>query len=695
MAVLEKIRVKFGIAASIIIAIGLLSFIIDPSQLESAFNSMSSKYDVGVINGKAISASDFAADVEQYTTLNEMITGSSAQNEEQQKQIRDAAWQSLIDRYLFVKTARSAGLNVGESEIVDLTSGSSVSPLIAQNPAFADESGAFSKEKFTQFVKNAKSDERMSLYWNYIQTTIFNQQFYAKYNSLFAQSNFQNPLMLKRAIAENNTTTSADFVMVPLGFTPDSSVVVSDSEIKAYYKSHKKFFKQQASRDIEYVVYEVTPSKEDIAAVSKKVTELYNEFATTGNMKNFLLKNSDMQLSDYYYKAGELSTISPQVNYFVFDNGVGTSPVMTEGNKFFVAKVMDTKMIPDSVYVKHILLQGQNADHEADSLLGVLNGGANFSDLALLYSADKGSNDGGEHGNIGWMTQAYMIPGFEPVMSAAVGKPFIVHTQYGTHIVEAVKTSSPIVKKQVAIFEKETLPSKETFNSVYSKANKFAGLAAGGYKHYKEAVDTLGVYSHEQKAVLESTTGFGSIDNAKEVTRWIFDNKKGKVSNIITVNTNDFFVVTVTGVHKDGYASVAEVAPAIKQQIYSERYPAKKAAEIAQQIKGMNNLQQIAAKLKTTVSSQSNISFASMNSQGLDPKFIGAVSVSKPNMICGPIAGNIGVYVYQVKGRQVGSFYTENDAKNYAARLNQYALQMLLPVMQDAANVKDHRARFY
>jgi hypothetical protein len=64
-------------------------------------------------------------------------------------------------------------------------------------------------------------------------------------------------------------------------------------------------------------------------------------------------------------------------------------------------------------------------------------------------------------------------------------------------------------------------------------------------------------------------------------------------------------------------------------------------------------------------------------------------------MICGPLAGNIGVYVYQVKGRQVGSFYTENDAKNYAARLNQYSLQMLLPVMQDAANVKDHRARFY
>ena len=54
MAVLEKLRVKFGMAVSIIIAIGLLSFIIDPNELISAFNGMSSKYDVGEINGNSV-----------------------------------------------------------------------------------------------------------------------------------------------------------------------------------------------------------------------------------------------------------------------------------------------------------------------------------------------------------------------------------------------------------------------------------------------------------------------------------------------------------------------------------------------------------------------------------------------------------------------------------------------------------------
>ena len=53
MAVLETIRVKFGILITVLIAVALLSFIIDPSTLQSVSSSMSSKYDVGEIDGKS------------------------------------------------------------------------------------------------------------------------------------------------------------------------------------------------------------------------------------------------------------------------------------------------------------------------------------------------------------------------------------------------------------------------------------------------------------------------------------------------------------------------------------------------------------------------------------------------------------------------------------------------------------------
>lgn len=136
MAILQKTREKAGMAVSIIIALALLSFIIDPQTLETAFNAMSSRNDVGEINGKTVSYLDFQQDVEKFTTINEMVTGSSAQTEQQQEQIRNAAWQSLLDKYLFIKNAKAAGIRVGEEEMKDLLAGDMISPVISQNPAF-------------------------------------------------------------------------------------------------------------------------------------------------------------------------------------------------------------------------------------------------------------------------------------------------------------------------------------------------------------------------------------------------------------------------------------------------------------------------------------------------------------------------------------------------------------------------------
>ncbi len=698
MAVLQTLRTKFGLAISIIVALGLLSFIIDPGQIQSAVQSMSSKFDVGEINGKSVSYTDFQEDVERFTALQEIMTGSSVASEEEHAQIRDAAWQSLVDKHLFLKNAKGAGITLGEEEMLDLTTGATPSEVIAQSGMFVDENGMFSPDLLVEFVRSVDADAtgNLKLYWNYLQNTIYTQQFYKKYGSLFAASAYQNPLMLKRAVAENNETTDVDFVMVPFSFANDTTIVVTESEIKDYYNNHKDFFKQTASRDIEYVVFEVIPSAEDIAEVNDKMGALHDEFATTDNMKNFLLKNSDRPLSTYWYKEGELNTINPQINEFAFSGAEGASPIYASGNTFYAAKVMETAMVSDSAYVKHILLVDENSAALADSLMQVASQkDVNFSNLAALYSADQASAADGELGNIGWMTQTYMIPGFESVIDAEVGKPFILKTVYGTHVVLVTEKSKPVEKKQVAIFEKTAVPSNATYNEYYAKANKFATIANGSYDNYLAAVDTMGVYSHQMSRVSESTSSYGAIDNAKEVTRWIFDNKKGKVSDIITVNQNFFFITTVKNIHEEGYASVQEAASTIQQQLYTDKLGEKAEAEIADKIKGLTDLQAIADALETTISTQSGVTFAALGAAQLDPKFVGALSVSPENVICGPVSGTIGTYVYQVKGRDTGSYYTDDDAALYETQKNQYNAQMILPVMMDEAGVKDNRARFY
>ena len=698
MAILQKTRDKAGLAVSIIIALALLSFIIDPGTLESAFNMMSSKNNVGEINGKAVSYTDFQQDVDRFTVVNEMVTGNSAQSDQQQQQIRNAAWQSLVDKYLFTKKAADAGIKVGEEELKELLAGDMVSPVISQNPVFQDENGNFSKTALQNIINAVQTDQtgRLKTYWDYIQNTVFTQQFYAKYGSLFSASNFQNPLMLKRAIADNNNTANVDFVLVPSVFTQDSTITVSDEEVQKYYNDHKSLYRQNASRDMEYVVFEVTPSAADIEATKEAMNSIYDEFSTTEAVKTFLARNSEKPLSEYWYRAGELNTINTDLNEFVFSNASGTSPIVSDNeNVFYAGRIMATAQVPDSIYVRHILFAATDSQEKIDSVMNVLQNGESFANVATSVSADTQSAADGGQGNIGWLTQSYMIPGFEPALTAQVGKPFVLKTQYGTHIVEVTKRTAPVTKKQVAILQKSSLSSNETFNDYYSQASKFAKLAAGDYRNYKAAVDTLGVYSHPMTAVQESNDTYGSINQAREVTRWIFDNKVGKVSDIITVNNNYFFIATVTGIHKDGIATLDETKDVIRQQLFAQKAAEKAAADVAEQIKGMDDLQEIADKLNTSVSSDVDVRFASLNGQGLDPKFIGAVSVAPEGKICGPVAGMIGTYVFKVNGRDTGAFYTEDDAKANADQMANYMSQMILPVMMLDADVKDNRARFF
>ena len=659
MAVLETIRVKLGVLITVLIAVALLSFIIDPSTLQSVASS-SSKYDVGEIDGKAISYTDYQADVEKFTAINEIMTGTSAQNEQQQLSIRNAAWQSLVDKYLFEKNAKKAGINVGSEEMSDIIAGNIDSPVFTQNPAFMDENGVFSTDLVREFLSYKDSDQtgRLQLYWNYLVESAKTQQFYSKYVSLFTQSNFTNALMLSDKMAENNNTFDVEFVMVPFGYTVDSTVVVSANEIKEYYNAHKKFYKQQASRDIEYVVFEVKASESDIAAANQALIDVYDEFATTDNMKSFLLANSDRTYDEGWYKAGELNTVAKVVNDYAFGDKASVSEVLSNGNTFYAVRVMESAMVPDSVYVKYVPANAENVD-------------------SLLNEAVPM-----------WITQ---VPGYEAVMTAAKNSTVTVNGI----VFNVVDRTAPVAKKKVAVLEKTAVASKETVNGYYAQANTFATKSAGKYENFQKALEEEGVYAHPVNRMAESADRLGSIEHTKEVTRWAFDAKVGNVSNIITVDNNYFIVAALKNIHEEGYAPINEVSTQINNILYAEKLGEKVAAEVAEKVAGLSDMEAIAEALNTTVSTKSGVAFSNMSAQGLDPMFIGAASVAEDGKICGPLAGSIGVYVYKVTGRDAGAFYTEDDAKLADAQMTQYSTQMILPVMMDDADVKDNRARFY
>lgn len=694
MAVLQSMREKFGIAISVIIALSLLYFI---APINDIMNLFGRPQNVGEINGKGVSYEDYLESVEKLNVINEMMTGSSAQNEQTQRQIRDAAWQEMLMNMMFIENAKAAGIRVGTAELVALTTGENASPIVSQNPAFVGEDGVFNPDAVKMFVQNLDEDEtgRLRIYWNYLQNNVYNQRFVEKYNALLSYSNILNPLMLESEVENNNTSVNVEYVVANYPFQKDSTVTVSKSEVESYYKSHKDFFKQIESRDIEYVMFEVLPSQKDIAATNEDMVACYDEFLTTDNMKAFLLKNSDRAYADVWYKAGDLKTVNVQLDEQIF-GGANETGIISSDDTFYAAKVMKSGNIPESVLVRHILLQGPRAALVADSLAYVIKSDkkADIDALTALYSQDKGSNAEGILGCIGWMKQNTTIPGFEAAFEANLNTPFVANTIYGTHVVIVTDRSELVAMKKVAILEKGAIASNETYNECYSRANKFAVLANGTYDGFKKAKDSLGIISHPVNHVVEGTSTFGQVDQAREVSRWIYDTKKvGKASEIITVDNNYFFVVALKAIHEEGYTPVSEVYASIENILYSKKLHKKVQEDVAKKIENMTDLNSIAQALESSVQTDESLTLA--GTRGSDPAFLGALSVAEDGKIVGPVAGRTGVYVFKVNSRSRGSYYTEEDAKNMAMSQSQYASQMLLPIMMEAADVKDNRVKFF
>ena len=696
MAALENIRVKLGVLITVLIAVALLSFIIDPSTLESTVRSFSSKYDVGEINGKAIRYEDYQTKVEYYKNIYSLTSGSQAVSEEAMEAIYQTAWQDLQSEYLIVPEIRSAGLNVGEEEMLDLSQGKELSPVIAQEPAFRDANGNFSRPQFMQFIQAISSDESGNLasYWAFLEKNMERQQYFTKYTSLLSSSSNVNPIEMRRGIEDNNITSAVDFVVVPFGFQQDTTITVSSSEIESYYKKHKAEFKQKASRDVEFVVYEVLPSYEDGAQSEAAIEKVYNEFTKTQNLKTFLAHNSDTPLAAVYYKKGELKSEYPELEEFAFDTKNPTVlPPFKKDEMYIAARINDTKMMSDSAFVQHILLPATDGE-KADSLIKVINKGGNFSNLAAQYSLDKNTQVANP-GDIGWMTQTMMIPGMESVLTQAPGKCVKILTQYGIHIVK-VAERTPLVKKvQLALLTKEVVASKATFQTYYSKANDLSSRSEGKIDNFNKIAQEEKLAVIPAMNVLEGAKKISRYENAREVSRWIYEAKQGEVSPILTVDNKYFFVVAVTAVREDGYAPIKSVASDIRNVINYEKKGDKLLAEVKDKIANLTTMEAVAEVLNTTITSKNDIAFGSMGSQSFDPILIGAISGAKEGTITGPVKGNVGIYVFKVNGRETGSFYTESDAKMRAMQLANYEVNTLPAIFETIGDVQDHRARFF
>ena len=684
MAVLEKIRVKFGILITVLVALALLSFILDPQTLRSAADRFSSDNKVGSMNGKAVSYKTFYDQLNTYTEIAKMM-GQNPSTEEQQSQLRDAAWQSIFENEVFIPKATEAGLSVGEEEMLDLTQGGDISPVLLQQGIFNDQNGIFSREALANFVQSIDADEtgQYAGLWSFLEENVYRERLFSKYHSLIEKSEVLSDLEKSRMLAESNVTADVDFVFAPIAYA-DTTVTVSSDEIRQYYNEHKMQFKQPANRDIEYVMWEVVPSAQDFADTKEEFDALLEEFKTTDNLKSFVTLHSDSKFNPYFFTEDQLSA-TPEFAQTAFHEPVGiVSPTVNEENAYAAMRVNAVRMMADSA---HVFYKTFPLSQEADA------------DAFVAEQLRK--TDVSEFTELGWVTQEGLLSNGLNDLNEVFDSPqkVIKVKMTGNQAVFALYVSErtkPQKKVQIATLYKNVLPSDDTYRDYQMKAVEFADACDGKLANFQKLAQEQDLPVIPINNMVQSDRRIGPADNAREVVSWVFDKKTkaGDVSDLKIVDNKYYFVTAVTKVRKEGYGDINEAANQIRIILSAEKSVDKKLAEVRTQIAGMTSLEQVAEALGTTVSHASGVSFGSAQYGQNDPAFVGAVTVA-PEGTIQSVGGAIGVYVFEVLERNTGNFFSEQDAATQLSRKTAYHNNILQSVIANEADIKDNRARFF
>lgn len=684
MAVLEKIRVKLGILISILIAIALLSFIIDPNTLGSTLQSMSKDNNVGEMNGKAVSYREYYTALEQNTQLMNALNGGNANSEEAQNQLREMTWNQLFNQKVFFPKVKKAGFSVEDAEMVDLLQGETASPVIAQQRMFVDENGQFSQAAVKEFVSQMDLDESgvSRKYWEYLKEQVYAQQMYGKYYSALRNSSILNASQIERAIAEGNTTKDIDFFVVPINFGVDSTIQISSAEVAKFYNDRKDLFVQPANRDIEYVMFEVVPSQEDIEATRVEFDELYEQFAEAENLKNFIALNSDRRWEDKFYSKEELPDVFAD---YAFGGSGSVSPVEETAEAFTAVRVAERKMMPDRVNFSFKVFPADDKA-VADSLLTAVRKNGTSDELV---NGGWVTMDNLTANNMGFFGEAF-------AMKKGEAKIIDIDAYQMVAVIKVDDADAPKEKVQLAYLRKNINPSDNTFRDFNMKAADLADRSSGKYEKFAEIVKEENLPVIPQPNVTIDTRRIGAVENARSVVHWVFDRKtkEGSVSDVITVDNKYYFVAAVTKARKEGKIALEDVKDNITMELINRKKVDNLAEEAAAKVSGSESLEVLAEKFDTTVNHRDGISFAGSD-MSMEPALIGAVSIAEPGKVNGPVKGSYGIYFFEVKDSTTGEYYTEADAVNKASQVAASQLRSLTDIVAQETDVKDYRGKFY
>jgi peptidyl-prolyl cis-trans isomerase D len=279
-------------------------------------------------------------------------------------------------------------------------------------------------EYYLQNLNDFSADARVR--WMDFERAVKENRLETKFNNLVKASYMVPDALAQKYYENKNTKASADVIALRYASIPDSTVVVTDKDNKAFYEENKYRYETDERRDIEYVVFDIKPSLEDRQDALKYVQSMKEDFTNTDNVINFVNANSDKRYDSTWVGRNDVPK-AVEASVFDLDKEPGyVYGPYEDNNAFNLVRIVDLQSRPDSLRASHILIAykgaynsqdtitKEEAETKANELLAQLQAAKNndelFAELATANSSDPGSKEKG--GDLDWFTDGRMVPQF-------------------------------------------------------------------------------------------------------------------------------------------------------------------------------------------------------------------------------------------------------------------------------------------
>lgn len=711
MAVIQKLR-NSGVVIIVIIA-ALVIFVIGDILTGNRMTGLGNEDQdlVGTIFGEDIKEKDLLPVAQAIFQQQSENDPNYKLDEKTQKQIFDQAWSDVVRQRTFEAQIEKAGLTISDPEFSELMTGPYPLEAIKGDPSFQTD-GKFDPKKVEDIFRQAKSNaslrSRLAVYVGQIKK----QTLESRYSLYISKAQRTSKAERQHKYVVDNQGAYGKVVTLNYSTIADKDVKITDKDLEKYLNEHKEEYKQPfESRDIQYVLWDIIPSRSDSAYALEQANGLYKSMVadtkpdTAGEgvigfvSRGKLPEDAPKEVAEQVWPSPLLSVVGP---------------FYKDGKYSIYQKVAEKRDTMPVTHVAHILISFKGeapnktsitdtaqAKAKAEELAAQVRGGADISKLASEWSMDPGSANLG--GDYGWQDPSQYVPEYKDFcLRAKKGQVEVVRTSFGFHVMKALDDPDNLLVKY-RVKTVEVTPGSETVKLVDQASRKFRNLVVDGDpKSFETAVSKSGVTPRIRKDLRTEEKvipGMGQAEDTKQLLGWLFDKERqqNNISDVFAFSSQHI-VVLVSNVRHKGYAEVKDVKDKIEPLVRNE-------------IKGRmiaEKFEKALADAKTPEALSQKVGGALVPIEGVkmgtnfipqlfnEPKILGAMFGVKEKTLSNPIAGSNVVAVLWIEKKdkvevpKTGMDAAELDFVNQP----QFISNRVQEALRKAAEITDVRYKF-